>query len=370
MSYNTYYGPKTNVSESCIWIKDGYRRICMTYNYNTASGNLRYAASVFRCEYIVSSGQTFHIEPTEKQMTDNSHTTERRFNIRPVCIIVEPELSYNNIISTIRHEMCHGYGCKGPRGLSFDNQEFSDENSEHGSESSATSFLSESEPLSLNNYRASLYNSSLPGWSDMCKDNVIPVGSQLKMNYHGKSNSCTVTNNIGKVIDNFSGTVYDSLNKWALSIRNSSVNVFDVCCIMNRLENIDEVEISSIMTKKTRKIRYISNETTENYNGKNMSITREFFVAFKADKLTGDLIYGAAISRLPAELGPMTDVSMIDGHFETAIARLEKKPVVMRLSKEFLHQISSKASHREDVMYEIMDNITKRKDGNFIIKSI
>ena len=378
MSYTTYFGPKTIISESCIWIADGYRRICITYKYNTATGSLQYAASVFRCEQFMVENQTFHIEPTEVQMIENSRTTERRFDIRPVCIVVTPSLSYNDIISTVRREMCHGYGCKGPRGLSFGDQEISDEYSDHGSDSTENSFLSDTEPTSLDKFRDSIYNDSRPGWSEMCKDNAIPIGSQLKMNYRGKSYSCTVLNDTGNVIDNGCKTEFRSLNKWAIHKRREdksnslTINVFDSCYIVVPMETIDEkpIDIMNLSEKKMRKIRYISEEGNENYNGETIPITREFFITFKANKHTGNLIYGASISRLPAKLGPIIDRRLIDGHFKTSMTRLEKKPVVMRLSEEFLHQISSKASHREDVMYEIMDNITKRKGGRFILKSM
>jgi hypothetical protein len=308
-------------------------------------------------------------------MVENSGTTERRFEIRPVCIVVEPSLPYNEIISTIRHEMCNGYGCKGPRGLSFGDQEICDEYSDHGSDSSENSFLSDTEPISLDKYRKSIYSDSRPGWSEMCKDGAIPIGSQLIMIYHGKSYSCTVLNDNGYVTDNSCKTEFRSLNKWTLSILppTRTVNVFDACSIVVPMETIiDEqpIDIMGLNEKKVRRIRYISEEDIENYKGEKIPITREFFITFKANKYTGDLVYGAAVSRRPAELGPIIDKTLIDGHFMTAMTRLEKKPVAMRISDEFRGQISSKTSHREDVMYEILDKITSRKGGKFIIKSM
>ena len=380
MPFSTYYGPNTIVGESCVWVTDRNRRVCITYDYNTTTGELRYAASIFKCLTIVLEDQTFHIEPTDDQMVENSETTERRFEIRPVCIVVTPSLSYNDIISTIRHEMCNGYGCKGPRGLSFGDQEISDEYSDHGSDSSENSFLSDTEPISLDKFRASIYSDSRPGWSEMCKDGAIPIGSQLIMNYRGKSYSCSTLDDHqrlhGYVKDNISGTIFCSLHFWATRIicdPTRTINVFDACSIMVPMETIiDEIpiDIGSLYEKKLRRIRYISNDDVETYKGEKISVTREFFIAFKANKQTGELIYGAAISRLPTELGQITDKTLIDGHFQTAMSRLEKKPVAIRVSDEFRHQISSKAPHREDIMYEILDKITLRKDGQFIIKSM
>ena len=118
MPFTTFYGPNTIVSENCIWVADGTRRICISYDYNTSTGILRYAASVFRCEVYEEDAERYAIfEPTNEQMAGHAHTTERRFEIRPVIIQVATELGYDEIITTIRREMCHGYGCKGPRNL-------------------------------------------------------------------------------------------------------------------------------------------------------------------------------------------------------------------------------------------------------------
>jgi len=146
MPFTTYYGPNTTVSESCLWVMDGTRRVCISYDYNTSTGILRYAATVFRCECIESEdGRYAYFEPNAQQMAANAHTTSRRYEIRPVIIQVATHLSYDNIISTIRHEMCHGYGCKGPRGLSAAFQDVDVDHSDDGSDvsSSANSFMSD-----------------------------------------------------------------------------------------------------------------------------------------------------------------------------------------------------------------------------------
>ena len=55
-------------------------------------------------------------------------------------------------------------------------------------------------------------------------------------------------------------------------------------------------------------------------------------------------------------------------HWKTAKVRLEKTPVHMNISSEFRNQLKKNASHREDVMCEIMDKILTRKKGYFQIK--
>jgi hypothetical protein len=97
-------------------------------------------------------------------------------------------------------------------------------------------------------------------------------------------------------------------------------------------------------------------------------VVREFFIAFRADKKTGNLLYAAAISRRPEDLGPITDKDLIDNHFHTAIARLDYRPVAMQVSEEFRDQLRSKPTHREDVMYEILDVIESRPGGKYLIR--
>ena len=72
------------------------------------------------------------------------------------------------------------------------------------------------------------------------------------------------------------------------------------------------------------------------------------------------MLYGACISRVyPGEENMVSD----DDHFNTAQMRLERSPVHMNIDPEFREQLSKNACHREDVMYQIIDNIYKRKNG-------
>ena len=121
------YSSGSKTSETNMWLLDGNRHICLTYEYSHGSGEIKYAATVFRPSDDMS-------EPTEQLYQDMEHTTQRRFDIRPVQTFFQSFLNYDEILSEIRHEMCHGQGCKGPRiGRNCDDDE---------SVSSADSFLS------------------------------------------------------------------------------------------------------------------------------------------------------------------------------------------------------------------------------------
>ena len=291
MAFTTYYGPNTVVSETCLWVADGHRRICITYTYNVSTGILTYAASVYRCEVTQYDEDTIGVsEPSPEQMLGHVHTTTRRFEIRPVIIQVATKLTYDQILVTIRREMCHGYGCKGPRMLAsaFDMDCGA---SDGGSVSSDNTWLSEG--------------------------------------------------------------AYDE----------------DAMDVDDDLEpELTEEEYNHLQRKTMRTLRYFSAGKLENYKGERRRIMREFFITFKADKKTGNLLYAAAISRRPEELGPITDKDLIDNHYKTAAARLDYRPVAMRVSEEFRDQLRSKPMHREDVMYEILDIILSRPGGKFLIR--
>ena len=302
MSFTTYYGPNTIVSESCLWVADGHRRICITYTYNTSNGILTYAASVYRCEVDdYGNGIIGVSEPSPEQMLGHVHTTTRRFEIRPVIIQVATKLTYDQILKTIRHEMCHGYGCKGPRMLASAFDMDCDVSVDGASESSANTWLSEG---------------------------AFDTGAM-------------------DVDDQETDRDEWTQDDWE-----------------THMENIHKLQ-----RKTMRKLRYFSAGKVENYKGERRRVLREFFIVFKADKKTGALIYGAAISRRPEELGPISDKNLVDNHFKTAVARLERRPVTMFISEEFRDQLRTKPMHREDVMYEILDVILSRPGGKFLIRS-
>jgi hypothetical protein len=279
---SSYYGPSTVITEHGLWLADGTRRICIFYTYTPATGILKYAACVFRCESIDCGGRDAYIEPTIQEMGSHSQTAGCRFEMRPVIFQSKTDMTYEEILKTIRHEMCHGFGVKGPRGM---RKLFYDEDSDgsgsegSGSEGSELEFLTDSEPAE------------------------------------------------------------DSEFDW-----------------------------EKVLSKPTRQIRYIGTTCIESYQGKKISVDREFFIAMKGEKRTGELIYAAAISRRPTFMGALEDKSVRE-HFKTAVARLEKAPVAMVVSEEHRHQLKSKAPHREDVTYEIMDSIVSRPGGRYLIKA-
>jgi len=286
-SLSTYYGPSTVIRESGVWVTDGTRRICLFYTYKTATGILMYAACVYRCDNCHCCEGV--IEPTLEEMEAHTQTAGRRFEMRPVIFQSKPDMPYHEIIKTIRREMCHGFGVKGPRGMS---KLFSDECGDgddsdgcDGSDGSEHEFLTDSEP--------------------------------------------------------------------AEETKETKETVFDW---------------EKVFSKPTHKIRYIGTTSIESYHGQKISVDREFFIAFKGVKKTGEIIYAAAISRRPTYLGPLDDDAVRE-HFKTAMTRLEKAPVAMVISEEHRHQLKSKVPHREDVTYEIMDNIESRPGGRYLIKA-
>ena len=117
MPFTTFYGINTVVAETNIWIEDGSRLICMTYHYEPNSGHLEYAACIHRrtLSHLDYEGNKHFYDPTIDIMSGCEETTNRRFEIRPVIMESKPRMSYDEIITAIRREMCHGAGVKGPR---------------------------------------------------------------------------------------------------------------------------------------------------------------------------------------------------------------------------------------------------------------
>jgi len=295
MPFTTYYGPTTIVQENEIWLADGSRRICITYQYNTSNGVLQYAATVYQCDiYNTDDGLWFYLEPSYKQMTDHANTTRRRYTLRPVILVTDRNLSYEDILKTIRREMVQGFGCKGPRGL---------------------------------------------------RRSIVKCDSDTSSDIDSTSGDNNHTSDVGST---------SSDNTW-------------ISETLDEEYVVEDKKFNKLIRKPIRKLRYISDTNVENYNGKKIPIIREIFIAFKANKNTGDLLYGAAISRRPAHLGHL-DNDMITAHYNTAIGRLEKHSVYTIVNEEYRHQLVKNAKHREDIMYHIVDCINKRSNGRFSIR--
>jgi hypothetical protein len=188
----SYYGPSTVITEQGVWVADGTRRICIFYTYETFSGILKYAACVFRCESIDCGGRTAYIEPTTQEMLTHSETSKRRFEMRPVIFQSNPNMTYEEIYKTIRHEMCHGYGVKGPRhsGIFFrpDASYMSNsgvgvgvggEDTDDSGEGSELEFLTDSEPAEYSEF----------DWERVCSKptrKIRYIGTTSIETYEGK----------------------------------------------------------------------------------------------------------------------------------------------------------------------------------------
>lgn len=120
-------------------MNEGRRVIFISYKYNYGTGSLKYAASVFRRDdasndvttwtvdeidiatqnnvivWLGDDGNHPYFELSEKDIENHSHTTSERYRLRPVRMMLDSGLTYDELIQTIRWEMCHGFGCRGIR---------------------------------------------------------------------------------------------------------------------------------------------------------------------------------------------------------------------------------------------------------------
>jgi len=97
---------------------------------------------------------------------------------------------------------------------------------------------------------------------------------------------------------------------------------------------------------------------------------RTYYIAFKGDKNTGDSMYGACLSHEGCySKDEYTDPTLDDdGHYETAIMRLEKCPLYIKIHDDYKRQLCMSSPHCEDVMYNILDKINTRVGGFMQIK--
>jgi len=100
----------TSIKGDNVWVVDGTREICINYIYYPDTGQIMYAACVFRksdAGYVL----------TEVDIKSTEHTARERYQIRPVQAEIATDLSDDTmaIVSAIRYEMCRGAGCKGVR---------------------------------------------------------------------------------------------------------------------------------------------------------------------------------------------------------------------------------------------------------------
>ena len=266
MPITTFHSKASVLIEECLWIHDGNRYICVSYEYTPNTGGIIYAASVLRL-----NSSDINCRPFSQHISEHEHTTTRRFEMRPVFTYFGAYLNKDEMIKCIRREMCHGAGCVGPR-----------------------------IPINRADDQESL--SSIEMLSDNSESDEIIISPK-------------------------------------------TYNIKNVKCV---------------------KYHMMVNEP----HGKSPYTHRTIFISFKGYSKTGEMLYGACIHHAPAwSMEESTDPEIDeDGHYETAIMRLEKCPVKMIIPEEFRHQLKKKTKHCEDIMYLILDKITKRVGGSMVIK--
>lgn len=268
MSFQTFYSSNSKISEKCLWLKEGKRYICITYEYYPITGHTIYAASIFRLE-------NDQIEISVEQVKAHEHTTTKRFELRPVDGFMSSKLAYYDMIKEIRYKMCFGLGCVGPRKDKTGRESFSSVES--------------------------ISNSSMDSYGSHESDSLFQVSPRTH----------------------------------------------------------------TIKTTKRFKYDILTRE-----KNKDASFTyRSLFVTFKGLAQNGDVLYGACISNIPAynEFDIYHEIDE-EAHYATSLKRLNKSPVHMSIPKEFRHQLKRDSEHHEDVMYQIVDKIIKRKNGKFLVK--
>ena len=97
---------------------------------------------------------------------------------------------------------------------------------------------------------------------------------------------------------------------------------------------------------------------------------RDIFICFKEHPAQdGRVIYGAAISRLPDDHPPLSE-EMVNLHYKTALARMDKSPVILRVPEEFVYQLSASAfgHHQEDIVTLLAQNVMNRVGGRLQVR--
>ena len=255
----TFHTGASTLSESCVWIEEKKRYICLTYEYMPGTGYVKYAASVLKGELA------------DDYIKNHEETTTRRFEIRPVTTYFDQFLNYNDLLKMIRKEMCHGAGCVGLR-----------------------------KPVTRSDDTESLTS------DDFISDDDSTESFTVSMDTH------------------------------------MSPNVF------------------------TFKYTIL---TSEKHGDANLTL-RIIYGCYKGDTKNCELIYGATIYHSPVYNSASYDIPELDddAHYETALMRMEKCPVHMRISPEFGSQLNKDAEHREDIMYSILDKIYTKIHGLYQIR--
>ena len=255
----TFHTGASKLSETCVWIEEKSRYICLTYEYVPGTGYIKYAASVLKGDLA------------DDYIKNHEETTTRRFEIRPVTTYFETFLDYNDLLKMIRKEMCHGAGCVGLR-----------------------------KPVTRSDDTESLTS------DDFISETRSDDGFTVSMDTH------------------------------------MSPHVFT--------------------------FKYII-LTSEKHGTADLTL-RIIYGCYKGSEKNNELIYGASIHHSPVYNATSYDVPELDddSHYETALMRMEKCPVHMRIDSEFASQLNTDAEHREDIMYSILDKIYAKIGGLYQIR--
>ena len=97
------YTSSSILCERNLWLHEDMQDICLSYDYYPIHGNVTYAASVHRKTYRTQA-------ITEQECLNKELETGRRLQLQPVQTIIDVNLEYNDLISTLRYEMAHGKG--------------------------------------------------------------------------------------------------------------------------------------------------------------------------------------------------------------------------------------------------------------------
>ena len=97
---------------------------------------------------------------------------------------------------------------------------------------------------------------------------------------------------------------------------------------------------------------------------------RHIYITLKGRSSNGDVLYGASIQRVNDNPDYIPTKYDINNHFKTAMSRLNKCPVHMKVSKDFKHQLKKNAAHREDITAEIVDEIFTRQGGYLKVRGM
>lgn len=169
----------TFTMESCFWITEGKREICITYKYFPYNGDIHYAACIFRKENYKSS-------ITQKNVLDTEHTTTKRFEIRPVVTKICSNASHHYIIKSIRYLMCQKYGCKGERIIKTGNKNrtYSESTNDYLSDISDISLPSYLESIDISKYTDTISQQLLDNGESVIYSKYFHSDNYKKLGYH------------------------------------------------------------------------------------------------------------------------------------------------------------------------------------------